>query len=81
MINCSVWPIERTLSGAITPGQSGPESNDNEMVLYISLSSRTGASSPCICFYINIIIIAKSEDDKTEINSKEGLSFLMFIID
>ena len=27
-----------------TPGQSGPESNDNEGVLYIPQSSRTGAS-------------------------------------
>ena len=31
-------PIDRTLTGTTTPGQSGTESNDNEKVL------RTGAS-------------------------------------
>ena len=34
MSNCSVWPIDRTLSGAITPGQSGPGSDgDGEVAL------------------------------------------------
>ena len=33
--NTSIWPIERTLSGATTIGQSGPGSNDYEGVLYI----------------------------------------------
>ena len=27
MANSSVWPIDRTLSGATTPGQSEPESD------------------------------------------------------
>ena len=31
----SIQPIERTLSGATTPGQSGPWSDGNEGVLYI----------------------------------------------
>ena len=35
----SIWPIERTLSGATTPGQSGPGSNGNKGVLCIPQSS------------------------------------------
>ena len=31
----NVWPIDRTLSGATTPGQSGPESDGNEEVYCI----------------------------------------------
>ena len=31
----SIWPIDRTLSGATTPGQSGPWSDGNERVLHI----------------------------------------------
>ena len=31
----SIWPIDRTLSGATTPGQSEPGSNGNERVLHI----------------------------------------------
>ena len=31
----SIWPIDRTLSGATTPGQSEPESDGNEGVLHI----------------------------------------------
>ena len=30
-----MWPIERTLSGATTPDQSGSGSNDNEGILHI----------------------------------------------
>ena len=36
---CSIWPIDRTLSGATTPGQSLPRSNDNKEVLHIPQSS------------------------------------------
>ena len=32
---CSIWPIERTLFGATTPGQRGSGSNGNEGVLHI----------------------------------------------
>ena len=35
MSNSSVWPIDRTLSGATTPGQSRPGSDGNEAVLQI----------------------------------------------
>ena len=44
MSNCSIWPIDKTLSGATTPGQSEPGSNGNEGVLHIPQSSSiTGA--------------------------------------
>ena len=33
----SIWPINMTLSGATTPGQSWPGSNGNEGVLCIPL--------------------------------------------
>ena len=43
MSNNSIWPIDRNQSGATTPGQSGPGSNGNKSVLYISqISSITG---------------------------------------
>ena len=34
------------LTGATTPGQSGPGSNGNEGVLHIPQGSRTGTSPP-----------------------------------
>ena len=36
----SIWPIDKTQSGATTPGQSGPGSNDNEGVLNIPQISK-----------------------------------------
>ena len=49
----SIQPIDRALSGAILPGQSGSRSNDNEGVLHIHQSpSITGISlSDCIVSY------------------------------
>ena len=44
MSNSSIWPTDRTLSGATTLGQSRPESNGNEEGLHVSQSSRAGAS-------------------------------------
>ncbi len=42
----SIKPIDRALSGATTPGQSGPGSNGNDRVLLIPQSpSITGLSS------------------------------------
>ena len=42
----SIWPIDRTLSGATTPGQSKPGTDGNEGVLRIPKSSSiTGTSS------------------------------------
>ena len=41
----SIWPIEKTLSEAITPGQSGPGNDDSKGVLCIPQGfSITGAS-------------------------------------
>ena len=45
MSNSSIWPIDKTLLDATTPGQSEPGSNDNEGVLHISQSSKTGLFS------------------------------------
>ena len=43
----SIWPIDKTLLDATTPGQSAPGSDDNERVLCISqMSSITGTSPP-----------------------------------
>ena len=45
-----ICAIDRTLSGATTPGMSGPESNDNEGVLNIPQSSIITGASPSDCF-------------------------------
>ena len=46
----SIWPIDRTLFGAIIAGQNGPESDGNEGVLHIPhCSGITGTSlSDCL---------------------------------
>ena len=44
MSNSSIWPIDSTLSGATNLGQSGPGCKDNEGVLHIPQSSKSGAS-------------------------------------
>ena len=41
---CSIWPIDRALSDATTPGQSGLRSNSNEGVLHIIKISKAGGS-------------------------------------
>ena len=49
----SIWPIDKTPSGATTPAQRGPGSNGNEGVLCIPQSSSiTGtSSSDCLVSY------------------------------
>ena len=42
----SIWPIERTLTGAATPGQSGARNDGNEGLLRIPHSSSINGSSP-----------------------------------
>ena len=44
MSNSSIWPIDKSLSGATTPDQSGPGSDSNEGVLRIFPISKAGAS-------------------------------------
>ena len=41
-----ILPIDRTLSGATTPGQSGPGSGSNEGVLFVPQSSSITEASP-----------------------------------
>ena len=43
-IVCSIWPIDRTLSGVTILGQSEPGSDGNEKVLQISKISKAGTS-------------------------------------
>ena len=45
----SIWPIDRTLSGATTLSQSGPGSDGNERVLHIPQSSSITGISPSDC--------------------------------
>ena len=49
MPNVSIWPINRTLSGATTPDQSGSGSNDNEGVFHVPQSFKIGASLRWFC--------------------------------
>ena len=44
-----IWLINRALSGATPSGQSGPESDGNERVLYIPQSSGITWTSPSVC--------------------------------
>ena len=43
MSNSSIWPIDRFLSGATTPAQSGPGTNESEEVLCIPQIYKAGA--------------------------------------
>ena len=45
----SIWPIDRTLSGATTPGQSETRSDGNKGVLHIPQSSSITETSPTDC--------------------------------
>ena len=45
----SIWPIDRTLSGATTPRQSGPGSDGNEGVLCIPQSYCITRALPADC--------------------------------
>ena len=49
MSNSSIWPIDKTLSGATNMGQSGAGSDSNEKVLHISQSSSITGASPSDC--------------------------------
>ena len=44
-----IWPIERTLSGANTPSQSGPGSDSSEGILRIPQRSGITGTSPSDC--------------------------------
>ena len=65
MSNSSIWLIDKTLSGATTPGWSGAGSDGNKEVLHIPQSSSITEASQsdylmlycCIATYIYIIQI------------------------
>ena len=44
MSNSSIWPIDKTLTGATIPGQSVPGNSGDEGVLHITQSSKAGTS-------------------------------------
>ena len=44
-----IWPIDRTLSGATTPGQNGPGNDGNEWVPCIPQGSSITGTSPSDC--------------------------------
>ena len=48
----SIWPLDRTLSGATTQGQSGPGSNGNKVVLSIAQSIAEAAPLDCLVSYL-----------------------------
>ena len=45
-MNRSTWPTDGALTGTITLGLSGLESNGNERLFHTAKSSRTGDSIP-----------------------------------
>ena len=49
MSSSSIWPIDRTLSGATTPDECGPSSNDNEGVFRIPQTFCITGVSPSDC--------------------------------
>ena len=50
MSNSSIWPIDRTLSGATIQGHSVPRSDENEEVLCIPQNSSITGASPSNSF-------------------------------
>ena len=49
MSNSSIWPIDRTLSGATTPGLNGSGNDGNKGVLHIPQSSNVTEASQSNC--------------------------------
>ena len=57
-IVCSIWPIDRTLSGATTLGQNGLGSNGNKGVLHIPQISKAGAMLlDCLESYVGHLLV------------------------
>ena len=54
MPNSSIWPIDRTQSGATTSGKNGPGSDDNEGKLRILQSSSITGTS--LSFFVSAVI-------------------------
>ena len=49
MSNSFIWPIDKTILDATTPGQNGPGSDDHESVICISQSSSITGAFPSDC--------------------------------
>ena len=49
MSNSSIWPMNRLLSGATTPGQNGPRSDIDEVLFCIPQSLKITGASPWNC--------------------------------
>ena len=78
----SIWPIDRTLLGATSSGQSEPGSNDNEGVLHILQSfSITGASpSDCLVSYPEHLLDGSSSSaEKQSVYSTAPSSWAKFL--
>ena len=72
MSNSSIWPIDRTLSGAITPGHSGPGNNGNDGVLHIPQSPTITGTSPSDCsvsYPVHSLGVVGSSYTSTEMQS------------
>ena len=52
----SVWPIDMTLSGATTTGQSGSRSDGDEWVLLIPQSASITGDSPSDCWVSRTLV-------------------------
>ena len=53
----SIWRIDRTLSGATTPGQSRTESDGNEKVLRILQSTSITGTSPLFSVISRTLVV------------------------
>ena len=61
----SIWPIDRTLLGATTLGQSGPGSDSNGGILHIPPNSSITETSPSDCFvsylrHLQVVVVGGS---------------------
>ena len=56
----SIGPIDRTLSGATTPGQSRPGRDDSQGVFCIPQSSSITGTSPLDCFLIYLRVFLRA---------------------
>ena len=70
-----ILPIDRTLSGAPTQGQSGPGSDGNEGVLYIPQSSSIPETLPSDCL-VSYIQDTHCEDRKLTLLQKSSWCIL-----
>ena len=62
----SIWPIDKTLSGATTPGQNWPGSNGNKGVLRIPQSSSITTTSPFGgARSVMVIVVGNGHGDKS----------------